>query len=199
MRAIGAARTVVGLAAVLATGDALAHSPFKGLDNFYAGLLHPVFVPAHLLSILALGVLFGQRGPTALQPAIAGFLLAAALGLLGTLLQAGLDVGLPLLLAAAVVGILVALDRALPQAVYIAVAVVLGLLIGLDSAQDQLAGRGQLAALLGTALGVYALLLYALLFAEFFGRRAWQRIGLRVLGSWAAASALLVLSLSLAG
>jgi urease accessory protein len=196
---MSAGRVAVGLASLLAPGVALAHSPFKGLDNFYAGLLHPLFVPAHLLTILALGVLFGQRGPKELQAAIATFLGAAALGLLGTLSGAGLDVGLPLLLGAAATGILVTLDTRLPTPVYVALAAVLGLLLGLDSAQGQLAGRGQLAALLGTALGVYALLLYALLFAEFFGRRAWQRIGLRVLGSWAAASALLVLSLSLAG
>jgi len=37
-----------------------------------------------------------------------------------------------------------------------------------------------------------------MVFADWFGKRSWQRIGLRVLGSWAAASSLLVLSLAFA-
>ena len=72
-------------------------------------------------------------------------------------------------------------------------------MVGIDSAQDDLSGRGRLAALLGTCVSAYLLLLYAMVFADFFTRREWQRIGLRIAGSWVAASAMLVLSLSLVG
>ena len=66
---------------------AIAHSPIKGLDNFYAGFLHPLFVPAHLLPILVLGLLFGQQGPARLQTAIIVFLVAVVGGLAATLLS----------------------------------------------------------------------------------------------------------------
>jgi hydrogenase/urease accessory protein HupE len=177
-------------------GVAAAHSPIKGLDNFYAGLLHPVFVPAHLLSVLALGIFFGQRGPKRVQAAIIAFLGATFLGLAATAVAIPVSVELPLLIGAGVTGGLVALDRQLPLAVCVVLAAVLGLMIGFDSAQPQLFGRAWLAAMLGSGIAVYLLLLYAMVFADWFGKRSWQRIGLRVLGSWAVASALLVLSLA---
>ena len=76
------------------------------------------------------------------------------------------------------------------------VAVICGLLIGLDSAQDHLGGREQFAMLFGSAVGIYLLLLYPMGLAEYLQRRQWQRIGVRVAGSWSAASALLVLTLT---
>ena len=192
-------RATLGIGLVLLPGVALAHSPIKGLDTFYAGLLHPLFVPAHLLSVLALGIFFGQRGPKAVQTAIIAFLVATLLGLAATGIAKPVDVELPLLLGAAVTGALVALDRQLPLPVCVLLAAALGLMIGFDSAQPQLSGRSWLAALLGTGIAVYLMLLYTMVFADWFGKRHWQRIGLRVLGSWAAASSLLVLSLAFAG
>ena len=186
----------VGIMLLWLPGVASAHSPIKGLDNFYAGLLHPVFVPAHLLSVLALGIFFGQRGPKRVQPAIIAFLGATLLGLAATAVAIPVNVELPLLIGAAATGGLVALDRQLPLAVCVALAAALGLMIGFDSAQPQLFGRAWLAALLGSGIAVYLLLLYAMVFADWFGKRHWQRIGLRVLGSWAVASSLLVLSLA---
>lgn len=191
-------RLGLGGALLLSPMAALAHSPIKGLDNFYAGLLHPVFVPAHLLAALALGVLCGQRGARGLQAAVITYLVAILAGLAASLLPVRPDVELPLLLAAATTGALVALDRPLPLPVYVLLAAALGLMLGIDSAQDQLGGRGRLAALLGTLVAAYLLALYAMMLAEFLGRRPWQRIVLRILGSWAAASALLVLSLAFA-
>jgi len=193
-----ALRAALGVGCLLLPGAVLAHSPIKGLDNFYAGFLHPVFVPSHLLSTLALGILFGQQGPRALQPAIIAFLVAILTGLAATLLGLPWDLGLGLLVGAALTGSLVAIDRRLPLPVYLLLASLLGTMIGVDSAQDDLAGRGRLAALLGTAIAAYLMLLYAMVFADWLAKGEWQRIGLRVLGSWAAASALLVLSLRFA-
>jgi hypothetical protein len=53
------------------------------------------------------------------------------------------------------------------------------------------------ASLLGSGIALYLLTLYAMVFAEYFSRHAWQRIGLWVIGSWVAAAALLVLALRL--
>ena len=183
----------------LLPGLAWAHSPIKGLDNFYAGLLHPVFVPAHLLSILVLGVLLGQQGAQRVQVAIVACLVALLVGLAASVPAAEISVEVPLLAFAAVSGALVALARPLSVPAIAALGGVVTLLVGVDSAQEGLSGRGWLAAMLGSAISAYLLLLYAMVFAEWFGRREWQRIGLRILGSWAAASALLVLSLALRG
>ena len=183
----------------LLPGLAWAHSPIKGLDNFYAGLLHPVFVPAHLLSILVLGVLLGQQGAQRVQVAIVACLVALLVGLAASVPAAEISVEVPLLAFAAVSGALVALARPLSVPAIAALGGVVTLLVGVDSAQEGLSGRGWLAAMLGSAISAYLLLLYAMVFAEWFGRREWQRIGLRILGSWTAASALLVLSLALRG
>jgi hydrogenase/urease accessory protein HupE len=185
-------------ALALLPGVALAHSPIEGIDDFYAGFLHPVFVPGHLLSALVLGILFGQQGPQRVQAAVIAFLLATLAGLAASLWLPQPALELPLLIGAASGGILVALSLRLPPAVCGLLALALGVMIGLDSAQPQLVGRALLASLLGSGLAVYLLVLYAMVFADYFSRRGWQRIGLRVLGSWAAASALLVLSLSFA-
>src|SRR5262249_51635723 len=42
---------------------ASAHAPFEGGGGFYGGVLHPLFVPAHLLAILGTGLLVGQQVP----------------------------------------------------------------------------------------------------------------------------------------
>ncbi len=191
-------RLALGGVLTLLPGTLLAHSPIKGLDNFYAGLLHPVFVPAHLLTVLALGIVFGQQGPRRLQPAILGYLAATFVGLAMTVFVPDLAIETPLLVGAAASGILIAVDRRLPLVGYVLLAVLVGLMVGADSSQDDLSGRARLAALLGTLIASYMLAMYAMLAAEACSGRPRLRIGLRVVGSWVAASALLVLSLALA-
>lgn len=190
-------RLAVAVALWVSAGAAFAHSPIKGLDSFYAGILHPVFVPAHVLSLLTLGILFGQQGARRLQPAILAFLVATAGGLVYAGTGGARDVGLALLAVAALTGLLAAVARPLPVWLNLAIAIAIGALLGADSAQDDLAGRARFAALVGTGIALYLLMLYALVFADAFQRREWQRIGLRVIGSWCAAAALLVLALGL--
>ena len=188
---------LVAAALCLAAEAALAHSPIKGLDSFYAGVLHPLFVPAHVLSLLALGILLGQQGGRSLQPVILAFLGATAAGLVYAGTGDGRDVSQALLAAAGLSGLLVALARPLPLWFNLLLAGAVGLLLGADSTQDELAGRARFAALLGSGIALYLLMLYAVVFADAFQRRDWQRIGLRVIGSWCAAAALLVLALGL--
>ena len=47
------------------------------------------------------------------------------------------------------------------------------------------------------AWGIYLLLLYPIALADYFNKKAWQKIGIRIIGPWVAASSLLVLTLSL--
>jgi hypothetical protein len=66
----------------------------------------------------------------------------------------------------------------------------------MDSAQDALSGKEKLVSLLGSGLALYLLFLYPMALADVFNKKPWQMIGVRVIGSWIAASSLLVLALS---
>jgi urease accessory protein len=176
-----------------------AHTPIKNVASFYNGFLHPFLVPAHLLTVLALGFLFGQQGANAMQSAILTFLGATISGLV---LMGGfgvvLDIEALLLLLSVVLGLLVAFARDFPPVVYWILAAVAGLMLGLDSVQDAYSGKQKLSALAGSGVGIYLGLLYATVFAQLFQKWHWQQIAIRILGSWIAASALLTLTLILA-
>jgi CBS-domain-containing membrane protein len=72
----------------------------------------------------------------------------------------------------------------------------LALVIGMDSGVTGLDRRETFAALFGCWLGAVLLVLVIAGVAE-MARRPWQRVALRVLGSWITASAALVLALAL--
>jgi hydrogenase/urease accessory protein HupE len=40
---------------VFPVDPATARAPFEGAGGFYSGLLHPLFVPAHLLAVTGIG------------------------------------------------------------------------------------------------------------------------------------------------
>ncbi len=192
-------RFIVFCLLLFSPGLLWAHTPIKNVASFYNGFLHPFLVPAHLLTILALGFLFGQRGTSKVEPAILIFLGATvsglvAMGYFGLLL----DVETLLLLAAIVLGLLVAFKFDLPLPMYWALAALTGLMLGLDSIQDAYSGRQKMAALLGSGVGIYLGLLYAAVFAQRLQKHHWQQTLIRILGSWIAASALLTLTLILA-
>ncbi|HKL64160.1 MAG TPA: HupE/UreJ family protein [Woeseiaceae bacterium] len=187
------------LAAALAilpvTGHA--HSPVEGMNEFYNGVLHPLLVPAHILLILATGLFLGQRGPRENRLALPAFLLAGAtgLGLAGSGVAPDTVRGF-VLAGAMAMGLLTALGRRAPLALYPAAGAFAGLFLGLDSAPEALAGRERILALVGTGVGLNLWLIYACGIADFFSKKPWQRIGLRILGSWVAASSILVLALT---
>lgn len=193
----GRTRAVAGALLVLVPGLAAAHTPIAGIGDFYNGMLHPLRVPAHLLAVLAVGLLIGQQRSRALQPAALAYLAATTTGLVGAGL--GFVVGLqPLLLAgAAVCGLLVAWRPVLPVWIGVALGGLIGFAIGLDSGPNLLELQAKIAALLGAGITVYLVFLYATALADRLSARHWQQVAVRVVGSWIAAIALLVLSLSL--
>jgi urease accessory protein len=67
----------------------------------------------------------------------------------------------------------------------------------MDSGQAELASAALFASLVGTWLGMCILLLCTMGAADYLKAMPWQTIGVRIVGSWMTASALLVLSLSL--
>jgi len=187
---------LIWLLFLVATDPLLAHSPIKGMGSFYNGLLHPVFVPAHLLLLIALGLLIGQKGLSENRLSFAVFLVATVIGLIGAWFSVGGEIEIALLSAAAIIGLLIASN--LPIGVYLCaiIAALVGLLISIDSAQETLSGTVKLLTLLGTGVGINILFLYAMGFADYFNKKSWQKIGIRIIGSWIAASSLLVIALS---
>jgi hypothetical protein len=79
-------------------------------------------------------------------------------------------------------------------------AAVAGMALGLDSPPEAISIAVATTMLIGTALGASLALALVVAGASYVGAQKWAapRIGMRVLGSWIAASALLVLALRFA-
>ncbi|MBM3529503.1 MAG: hypothetical protein FJX62_15545 [Alphaproteobacteria bacterium] len=194
-------RALVATAFAFIAGPALAHPPPLGIPGFLGGLLHPAFVPAHLMAIAAFGILCGQHrvawGIADLAAFAAG--LAAGLGAIAVA-YAPQWAGLALLVLALTSGVLAALAKPLPPFLGLALAAMTGMAVGLDSPPDTIKVDEANRMLAGTALG--AVILFAVT-RELSARlvqalaRPWTRVGVRVLGSWIAASAALVLAMQL--
>jgi hydrogenase/urease accessory protein HupE len=169
-----------------------------GIGEFYAGILHPLLVLPHLLAVTVLGLMLGQSGVQSMRFAYPPYLLASMVGLFlaGFEAQPTLPFEEILLLLALLCGLAVAAQRPPPASALAVLAGVLALLIGMDSGVTDMNRRETFAALLGCWLGLALLLIVVAGVAE-MAQRDWQRVALRVLGSWSAASAVLVLALAL--
>jgi urease accessory protein len=191
-------RSALGLIALCSPQLALAHSPIAGIAKFYGGLLHPLLVPSHALALLVFALLVGQGGVSAMRFAYPLFLATLTVGLVlaGMDVSTGLAVESVLLTVTFLCGTLVALQVTLPGVLYATVGAGLGLLIGIDSGVTDYTRQETFAALLGTWLGAAIALVVIAGVVELLVQ-PWQRVAVRVLGSWATASAVLVLALAL--
>ena len=165
------------------------------MTALFAGLLHPLVVPAHILAIVALALLIGQQGWRRSVPL--AYVVAVLIGL-GAIAMAYVPkfTEETLLALTAITGLLVALSRKLQQGLGMLLAAAMGLSLALDSPPEAISLMQANLTLLGTALGA-VLLLLALLQGTARLRHHWQRIGGRIAGSWIAATAILVLALRL--
>jgi hydrogenase/urease accessory protein HupE len=165
---------------------------------FAGGFVDPLMVPAHLLALLALGLLVGRPDGGSRIVALVAFALALAAGLSAIALAVGQTPATDVLLGVtAVSGLLVALAFVLPSLLGVALAVIAGAALGLDSPPQVIAMADATLALTGTWLGACLALGFVAVCASLL-TRDWQRIGTRILGSWIAASAILVLALRFA-
>jgi urease accessory protein len=184
-------------AILLLPQTALGHSPIEGIGGFYNGLLHPLLVPAHLLALVALGLWLGQQALPKIEAALLSFSLMLLAGLvLATFAGPGGGQSWPLLACAAGVGLLVAAAQPLPRAATAGAAGLVALLVGLDSAPEADTARVKFITLAGVGVGVHLLLLNLVALTT-YANQPWLKVGVRVLGSWSAASALMVLALAL--
>ena len=180
---------------VLAPGDA---AMATGPTTFQGGLLHPLLVPAHALAVLGTGLLIGQQAPAWRWLVPASYAVGLGIGCAGLIAAFAPTLTAEVLLGAtAATGALVALGRPLSEPIGCALALATGVALALDSSPGGISVREANIVLLATFCGAVALLLAVVKLTR-LARRPWQKIGVRVLGSWIAASAVLVLALRLA-
>jgi urease accessory protein len=175
-----------------------AHPPPLGITGFAGGLLHPAFVPSHLLAIAALGLLMGQlregRRPAALGfgAGLGAGLFAMTLGVVPRFMTETVVV------LAACAGLLAAWGKPLGATIVGALATATGICVALDSPPETISVGEANRMLAGAGLGAMLLLALCIWIARRLAGR-WSGIGARVAGSWIAASAILTLALKLAG
>ncbi len=184
---------------LLVSTRAEAHTPIKGAGEVVSGFLHPFFTPTHLLVLLSVGLLLGQRLPLRLQWPLSVFAAFAAVGLSITAIYAVAGVPQSILIALGLcAGGLVALAVPLPSWVRLTACAAAGLALGSDSGADP-----------GTTGMVMARMLFATWVSltlcvgntAFYSSRLpsyqWVQTGIRVVGSWIVAIALLMLAFAL--
>ncbi len=191
-------RVVAFIALGQVSSQACAHGSARGLGNFLGGAVHPLLEPAQLIVLVALGLFIGQRGLAATRPASLCFLGALALGLVGAGFGAVPTIDSSLLPVAGLLGLAVLADFAVPRTLCAFAAGLVGLGVGLGSDPELLTGQARIVMLLGSGVGA-AVGMFNLVGLLHEARRPWQRIGVRVVGSWIAASVTLVTALSVAG
>jgi len=155
------------------------------------------FVPTHLLAVVALGLLVGQQ---AIRLVIPIATLAAGLGV-GSLIVASAvrenPAALALLVFAVVAAGLTVMARPLPSWAAAGLALAIGAALALNAPPQEFTIHAAIVSQLGFALAaILAFALVTLVAAQ--ARVPWQRIGVRIVASWIAASAILVLALRLA-
>lgn len=197
-RARPSAGAALAVAAALLPSPAAAHLNSTGLGPLYDGAVHFLTSPEDLLAALALALWAGSRGASYGRRAL--FVLPGAWllgGLFGATAAASVGGGLAAIWLLAL-GALLAADVALPLLAATVLAAVLGVQRGyLNGAGVGMSVDG-VVALLGLASAVFVLVALAAAFAVHL-RAAWARIAVRVIGSWIAASGLLLLGWSLRG
>ncbi len=173
----------------------LAHSVSKRFGDFYGGMLHPLTALEHLLPILAFSLLAGQHGPGHARRV----LLLFGAGLLVGASMAPCAEPIPFVvegnqLSIVVLGLLVAAAVGLPLAFLMAAALVLGLSHGYQNAVGLSPSVAVSLFIPGVVLSGLSLL--AVVAAVAVSLKApWQRVAVRVAGSWIAAIGILVMGL----
>lgn len=183
----------VVLAVVLAAMPVRAHLMETGFGGYYDGLAHLLLTPSDLLLVVALAVLAGQNGSRCsrwLLLTLGGAWLLG--GLVGLQFPSEPELPWLLTLSFTLVGLLVALQLRAGAVGLSVLAGMLGMLHGVINGAAMNHGGGGGLALLGSVCGV--VVLGTIIAGQTTVLQAsWQRIALRVMGSWIAASGLLML------
>jgi urease accessory protein len=164
------------------------------LQAFVDGFINPLTTPAHVLVLLALALLLARQQVRFAVLII--FALALAAGFLAIVLAVETTPARTVLLAvAAALGVMVAAAWT-PKLLACLLAAIAGAALALDSPPQAVRIADAYATLAGTAAGACAMLIAIAAIAG-HANAGWQRLGVRILGSWIAASAILVLAVQL--
>ncbi len=177
---------------------ARAHTVIAGVGGFPGGLLHPLLVPAHALTLIALGLLAGTFSRQTLVMLLAIFLAAAvaSFALVAMAFSATQAETLILCLGAAI-GLMLAANLTPPAPLAAILTATIASAILFDSVPPVLTVSETALGLAGTTLSAAALVAATALVSRALPRRV-RQIGIRIAGSWIAASAIMVLALRLA-
>jgi hypothetical protein len=163
------------------------------VTGFIDGLAQ-FFTPTHLLALVALGLWVGQQKMRVRGIALAACALGLAAGSLA-IAAAVRETPAPLVLLgiAALTGIIVVLALALAPFVGYAMSLATGAALALNSPPQAIAISSAIAAQFATGIAALVTLAAGMLIAA-KAERPWERFGIRILGSWVAASAILALT-----
>ena len=164
------------------------------LQAFVDGFINPLTTPAHVLVLLAAALLLAGQ-PQRLAGVFI-FALALTTGFVAIVLAVETTPARMVLLAVAVaLGAMVAAAWAPKLLAWLLVATA-GAALALDSPPQAVMITEAYATLAGTAVGACTMLVVVAAIAG-HAHADWQRLGVRILGSWIAASSILVLAVQL--
>jgi hydrogenase/urease accessory protein HupE len=168
------------------------------INFFWQGCLQPLSEPAHLMLLLAFGLLLGQQEKHSLRLGLALFVLSLILALVFTYFLPPLQYNeLILLLLALILSLLVIFKLRLPISLGVCLSLGTALLIGLDSKLPSIPGLASSKIYL-YALGIglsTSLILTLVASLSFYLNKLLAGIAVRILGAWIAAGSLIVLAL----
>jgi hypothetical protein len=179
---------------LLSIEPALAHAPLLGIGGVAGGVLHAVLIPEHGMSLVALGLVMGRQDRSARRSGEFIFLAALFLGLIAVTLKVEQTLATDVLIAAiGILGLLIAAAWTPPFLGWL-LACIAGAALALDSVPEVASRSEEIRMLIGSGIGAaLALAVVAEGSVRLDGNV--PRIAMRVLGSWMAAIAMLVVAL----
>ena len=178
---------------------ALAHGSLA-IGDFYSGMLHPFLHFETLLPVLAMALWSGQLGSPHSWRLPLAFLGAVMAGTVAGILEVDLALApTSLKLSMLVLGLLVAARGKLPASLALALAFLFGLFDGQTGAYDPQTPIGRPLLFIAGVGSSVGLMLFHVVTRVVRYRAFWVQTGVRVMGSWIAATGLLVLALEWTG
>jgi hydrogenase/urease accessory protein HupE len=190
----------LGLIALSAPCAALTHSLSKRFGDFYGGLLHPLTSLELGLAFVVFALLAGQQGTQHARFALAWFMGTLTTGAIVALWLPSYaeELRLPSIAFTALFGVMVAIAPRLPAAILLLIGVIAGLLSGLSNGLAMTAETAAHMFVPGIAASGLLVVIPIAAFVTTLHRQ-WQLTSVRILGSWIAASGLLVMAFQLRG
>ena len=188
---------IAAMAFMLYPGAAEAHLMSTGMGPIYDGMLHFLTSPEDLLPVVGLALLAGLRGKSYGRSAMFTLPLAWLSGyLIG--LSATVGAANPFVSAFGLllVGVLVATDAKLSLLATTALVAIVGLVHGYFNGTGMGVSGAAVVAALGLVFAIFVLVVLVAALVAWL-RAHWARIAVRVVGSWIAASGILMLGWAL--